>query len=154
MLPGPDEVHRPPIEQPRARTFGLFLVTLDLQYWKLIPRSRKSYKIIFIHTYSRKRFLAFLTLKNYKAYVTSVPFVDINQLQGVIIFILDNIFIFRGKMIPEQLEKSVLEEIKKGKKPFFVNCTAGTTVIGAFDPIHPLADICEKYGMWLHVDVS
>lgn len=25
---------------------------------------------------------------------------------------------------------------------------------GAFDPIIPLADICEKYNMWLHVDVS
>ena len=36
----------------------------------------------------------------------------------------------------------------------FVNATAGSTVYGAFDPIHELADICEKYNMWLHVDVS
>lgn len=35
----------------------------------------------------------------------------------------------------------------------YVNATAGTTVYGAFDPINQIADICEKYNMWLHVDV-
>ncbi len=38
--------------------------------------------------------------------------------------------------------------------PLFVNATAGTTVYGAFDPINDIADICEKYNLWLHVDVS
>jgi sulfinoalanine decarboxylase/sulfinoalanine decarboxylase/aspartate 1-decarboxylase len=33
-----------------------------------------------------------------------------------------------------------------------VNATAGTTVLGAFDPIDKIADITEKYGIWLHVD--
>ncbi|XP_076305225.1 glutamate decarboxylase-like [Tachypleus tridentatus] len=60
----------------------------------------------------------------------------------------------RGKMIPAELEKRVREAKAKGQRPFFVNCTAGTTVLGAFDPIHPLADICEKYDMWLHVDAA
>lgn len=36
----------------------------------------------------------------------------------------------------------------------FVNATAGSTVYGAFDPINEIADICEKYNLWLHVDVS
>lgn len=35
-----------------------------------------------------------------------------------------------------------------------VNATAGTTVLGAFDPIDVIADICEKHNLWLHVDVS
>lgn len=41
----------------------------------------------------------------------------------------------------------------QGYVPMYVNATAGTTVYGAFDPINEIADICEKYNMWLHVDV-
>uniref|UniRef100_A0A8C4YX65 Glutamate decarboxylase 1 n=1 Tax=Gadus morhua TaxID=8049 RepID=A0A8C4YX65_GADMO len=39
-----------------------------------------------------------------------------------------------------------------GYVPMFVNATGGSTVYGAFDPINEIADICEKYNMWLHVD--
>lgn len=27
-------------------------------------------------------------------------------------------------------------------------------MLGAFDPLDKIADICEKHGLWLHVDVS
>ena len=57
-------------------------------------------------------------------------------------------------MIPSELERLVKEAIAKGKTPYFVNATVGTTVFGAFDPINEIADICEKYNMWLHLDVS
>ncbi|KAJ8868391.1 hypothetical protein PR048_029907 [Dryococelus australis] len=60
----------------------------------------------------------------------------------------------RGRMIPEQLERLILERKTRGHVPFFVNATAGTTVLGAFDPIEPIADICHKYRLWLHVDVT
>ena len=60
----------------------------------------------------------------------------------------------RGRMIPTKLEELILERKAMGHIPFFVNATAGTTVIGAFDPIPEIADICEKYKLWLHVDVS
>ena len=36
--------------------------------------------------------------------------------------------------------------------PLMVNATAGTTVLGSYDPLEPLADVCEKHGVWLHVD--
>lgn len=58
----------------------------------------------------------------------------------------------KGKMIPEKLEAQVLQDISNGFVPTYVNATAGTTVLGAFDPIDKIADITEKYEMWLHVD--
>lgn len=60
----------------------------------------------------------------------------------------------RGRMIPSELERLILERKSKGHIPFFVTATAGTTVLGAFDPINAIADICEKYNMWLHIDAA
>uniref|UniRef100_A0A8C6ST62 Glutamate decarboxylase 1b n=1 Tax=Neogobius melanostomus TaxID=47308 RepID=A0A8C6ST62_9GOBI len=58
----------------------------------------------------------------------------------------------RGRVIPADLEAKILDAKQKGYVPLFVNATAGSTVYGAFDPIHEIADICEKYNLWLHVD--
>jgi sulfinoalanine decarboxylase len=58
----------------------------------------------------------------------------------------------KGRMIPEQLEEQILEDIQNGGIPTYVNATAGTTVLGAFDPIDKIASITEKYKIWLHVD--
>ncbi|XP_046682896.1 glutamate decarboxylase isoform X2 [Homalodisca vitripennis] len=60
----------------------------------------------------------------------------------------------RGRMIASELERLVIERKSKGHIPFFVNCTSGTTVQGAFDPIEEIADICQKYKMWLHIDAA
>ncbi|XP_077993859.1 cysteine sulfinic acid decarboxylase-like [Glandiceps talaboti] len=58
----------------------------------------------------------------------------------------------RGKMLVKDLEKKIIEAKERGDVPLFVNATGGTTVFGAFDPIDDIADICEKYELWLHVD--
>ncbi|XP_071826558.1 glutamate decarboxylase-like isoform X2 [Apostichopus japonicus] len=60
----------------------------------------------------------------------------------------------RGKIDLEDLENKIQQTIARGDKPFFVSATAGTTVVGAFDPINAIADICEKYKLWLHVDAA
>lgn len=36
--------------------------------------------------------------------------------------------------------------------PFFVGATAGTTVLGAFDPFQDIAAICARHNIWLHID--
>merc|ERR1711962_744354 len=60
----------------------------------------------------------------------------------------------RGRMEPCCLRKIIEEDKAKGFLPFCVNCTAGTTVIGAFDPINAIADICEEHNIWLHIDAA
>ena len=57
-------------------------------------------------------------------------------------------------MIPALLEAEIERAKREGGVPFFVSATAGTTVLGAFDPFHEIADICEKHKLWFHVDVS
>jgi len=57
-----------------------------------------------------------------------------------------------GRMIPEKLEEQIITDLQNGMTPTFVNSTAGTTVLGAFDPIEKIADITDKYDLWLHVD--
>ncbi len=57
-----------------------------------------------------------------------------------------------GQMRPDRLEEQIKEDIANGFKPFYVNATAGTTVLGAFDPVNDIADITEAYNLWLHVD--
>ena len=58
----------------------------------------------------------------------------------------------KGKMIPAELEKQIKLDIENNLVPTFVNVTAGTTVLGAFDPIEEIAVIAEKYNIWLHID--
>ena len=56
-------------------------------------------------------------------------------------------------MIVSDLEEKVAKSLSEGGYPFVVAATAGTTVLGSFDPFDAIADICEKYNIWFHVDV-
>lgn len=60
----------------------------------------------------------------------------------------------RGEMIPEELERTIASDIKEGFRPLMVGATAGTTVLGAFDPLEKIAEICENHQIWMHVDAA
>ncbi|XP_073939563.1 cysteine sulfinic acid decarboxylase isoform X3 [Castor canadensis] len=60
----------------------------------------------------------------------------------------------RGKMIPEDLERQISLAEAEGSVPFLVSATSGTTVLGAFDPLDAIADVCQRHGMWFHVDAA
>lgn len=60
----------------------------------------------------------------------------------------------RGKMMLTELEAAVQRSLNEGARPFMVSATAGTTVLGAFDPLVGIADVCQKYGLWMHVDAA
>lgn len=51
-------------------------------------------------------------------------------------------------------ESEILRAKSEGALPFMVSATAGTTVIGAFDPLEQIADLCAKYNLWMHVDAA
>ena len=57
-------------------------------------------------------------------------------------------------MKPDSLEKSIRRDLAKDRIPFFVCATLGTTSSTAFDPVEAIGSICQKYGLWLHVDAA
>lgn len=59
-----------------------------------------------------------------------------------------------GKMRADALEAQIKADIDAGLSPFFVNATAGTTVLGTYDPIVELSVVCKKYNIWLHIDAA
>jgi glutamate decarboxylase/sulfinoalanine decarboxylase len=58
----------------------------------------------------------------------------------------------QGRMLPDQLLQCLEQSKQRGERPFFIGATAGTTVLGAFDPLPPIAQIAQEWGLWLHVD--
>src|SRR2546425_1326816 len=56
------------------------------------------------------------------------------------------------RMNVAQLERAIEEDIAAGWRPFAVVATVGTTSTTSVDPVPQIADICERYGSWLHVD--
>ena len=58
----------------------------------------------------------------------------------------------RGRMLTADLEKQIIKDKSDGFIPFLINSTAGTTVLGAFDPFEQISDIAQKYNIWHHSD--
>ncbi len=55
-------------------------------------------------------------------------------------------------MRPDALAAAIEADLAAGLTPFFVCTSHGTTSSMAFDPSAEIADICERHGVWLHVD--
>lgn len=60
----------------------------------------------------------------------------------------------RFEMIPEKLADAIDEDIEAGHIPLCVIPTIGTTSTSSIDPVDAVADVCEKYGIWMHVDTA
>ena len=56
------------------------------------------------------------------------------------------------RMDVAQLEQAIEEDIAHGWRPFAVVATVGTTSTTSIDPVPQIADICQRHGLWLHVD--
>lgn len=52
----------------------------------------------------------------------------------------------------EKVRPALEEAAERGMKVFCIVASAGTTSVGAFDPIDELAEIAEEKNIWLHID--
>ncbi|XP_017014718.1 cysteine sulfinic acid decarboxylase [Drosophila takahashii] len=59
-----------------------------------------------------------------------------------------------GKMRLSDLEDQVKQCLENNWQPLMVSATAGTTVLGAFDDLAGISELCKKYNMWMHVDAA
>jgi glutamate/tyrosine decarboxylase-like PLP-dependent enzyme len=52
------------------------------------------------------------------------------------------------------LEEQISTDRASGLNPFLVIASAGTTDVGAIDPLQEIGFIAKKYGLWYHVDAA
>lgn len=57
-----------------------------------------------------------------------------------------------GEMDVKALDQQIKKDKADGFHPVLVNATAGTTVLGAFDDIESISEVCKEHSIWLHVD--
>jgi L-2,4-diaminobutyrate decarboxylase len=56
------------------------------------------------------------------------------------------------RLRPEELEGCKAAAERQGRRLIAVVASCCGTAAGAYDPIEPIADFCERHGLWLHVD--
>lgn len=59
-----------------------------------------------------------------------------------------------GRMISSALSALIQLTRTEGFTPLYVNATAGTTVLGSYDPFPEISVICKQEKVWMHVDAS
>ncbi len=58
------------------------------------------------------------------------------------------------RMIPSEIERTIKEDKKKGLIPWLVIASAGTTDIGAIDPLIQIGKIAKRNNLWCHIDAA
>ncbi|MFZ0014838.1 MAG: pyridoxal-dependent decarboxylase [Acidimicrobiia bacterium] len=58
------------------------------------------------------------------------------------------------RMDVAELRSAIEADLDAGNKPIAVVATAGTTGTGSIDPLGQIADICEEFDLWMHVDAA
>ena len=58
------------------------------------------------------------------------------------------------RMDPSALDATLREITSAGKRVMAVVATAGSTATGSFDDLDAIGAVCERHGVWLHVDAA
>ncbi len=60
----------------------------------------------------------------------------------------------RRRMDPNQLDEQLTRLRRENRPVIAVAACACATPVGAFDPLDDIADVCERHGVWMHVDAA
>lgn len=60
----------------------------------------------------------------------------------------------KGKMMTQELERQIQQDKDAGLSPWILCATAGTTNLGAIDPLQKCHEICRREKLWMHVDAA
>jgi glutamate/tyrosine decarboxylase-like PLP-dependent enzyme len=52
------------------------------------------------------------------------------------------------------LDAAVRDDVGAGRRPFAVAVSAGTVNTGAIDPLSAVRELCDRHGLWMHVDAA
>jgi sulfinoalanine decarboxylase len=111
----------------------------------IIARDQKSNDII--NKGFKQKFVAYSSEESHYSVAKNASFSGLGK--NNVRYIKCNSF---GQLDTVSLENQIREDITNDCIPFYINATAGTTVLCAFDNIDEISRICKKYSIWLHVD--
>ena len=57
-----------------------------------------------------------------------------------------------GRVRIDATARAIGEDLENGRQPFLVIGSSGTVSTGVIDPLDDLADLCEEFELWFHVD--
>jgi aromatic-L-amino-acid/L-tryptophan decarboxylase len=100
----------------------------------------------------------FSSAENYRVYCSSEAHSSIEKAvkisgigrENLIKIPVDNEF----RMIPKELDSSIIVDIKKGYRPLCIIDALGTTGCTAVDPLKEIGRIAKEYDVWFHVDAA
>jgi glutamate/tyrosine decarboxylase-like PLP-dependent enzyme len=58
------------------------------------------------------------------------------------------------RMRPDALKAQIEADRREGLEPWVIVASAGSTDVGALDPLDALADVAAEHGLWYHVDAA
>jgi L-2,4-diaminobutyrate decarboxylase len=60
----------------------------------------------------------------------------------------------KRRMDPARIQEAMALAQSRGRRPFVLCASAGSTPIGAFDPLVAVGDEARRLGLWFHVDAA
>lgn len=58
------------------------------------------------------------------------------------------------RIVPAELERQINDDIAAGLNPFLIVASAGTTDVGAIDPLPEIGEIAKRNNLWYHIDAA